>query len=596
MACRRFLPFLFATLIAALVGRGVAAEAETAPQPFQPQELKVAEGFSLELAAGPPLVERPITMTFDEQGRLYVSDSSGSNDPVEKQLAERPHRILRLEDSDGDGRFDRRTIFADQMMFPEGTMWFRGSLYVAAPPSIWKLTDTDGDGVADRREEWFAGKTLTGCANDLHGPYRSRDGWIYWTKGAFAEQTYDLPGRPGWKTRASHIFRARPDGSGLEPVMTGGMDNPVDLVFTAEGERLVSCTFLHPRGGGKRDGIIHAIYGGVYGKQHNVLDGHTRTGDLMPVLTELGPAAASGLHYYESPAWGDEYQGNLFACLFNLHKVTRHKLLPSGATYQTEDSDFVTSESTDFHPTDALEDADGSLLVCDTGGWYKLCCPTSQFHRPNILGAIYRVRRTGAAKVDDPRGEKIAWDSATVQALANLAGDWRPVVRERAIEALAARGQQSIGPLADVLKRDASAEKKLGAVWALSRIDDAAARMAGASALADSSPAVRQAAAHAASLWRDSQALDRLSACLEDPSPAVVRTAAEAIGRIGDSRAVAPLLSAGRRANGRVLEHSLIYALIEIGDATAIRPGLKDENPGTHCAALMALAQLRRAI
>ena len=103
---------------------------------------------------------------------------------------------MRLEDTDGDGRFDRSTVFADRMMFPEGVMWLDGSLYVAAPPSIWKLTDTDGDGVADRREEWFQGKTLTGCANDLHGPYPGPDGWIYWCKGAFAEQTYERPGRP----------------------------------------------------------------------------------------------------------------------------------------------------------------------------------------------------------------------------------------------------------------------------------------------------------------------------------------------------------------------------------------------------------------
>ena len=183
---------------------------------------KVPEGFTIERVAGPPLVDRPITAAFDDVGRLYVSDSSGSNDNVKKQLAEKPHRIVRLEDTNDDGTFDKRVVFADKMMFPEGTMWCGGSLYVAAPPSIWKLTDTDGDGVADQRVEWFAGKTLTGCANDLHGPYLGLDGWIYWCKGAFAQQSYERPGRPPFVTRAAHIFRCRPDGSGIEPVMTAG--------------------------------------------------------------------------------------------------------------------------------------------------------------------------------------------------------------------------------------------------------------------------------------------------------------------------------------------------------------------------------------
>ncbi|MFM9068646.1 MAG: hypothetical protein ACKOUR_15145, partial [Planctomycetota bacterium] len=136
-------------------------------------------GFTIERATAPGLVERPITCDFDEHGRLYVAESSGTNDKVEKQLAERPHRILRLQDRDGDGRFDERTVFADQMMFPEGTLWLDGSLYVSAPPSIWKLTDTNDDGVADERVEWFRGGTLTGCANDLHGPYEGLDGRIY---------------------------------------------------------------------------------------------------------------------------------------------------------------------------------------------------------------------------------------------------------------------------------------------------------------------------------------------------------------------------------------------------------------------------------
>ena len=193
-------------------------------------------------------------ISSDHEGYLYVAESSGSNDEVQKQLEERPHSILRLEDVDGDGRYDRRTVFADRMMFPEGVLWHEGSVYVAAPPSIWKLTDTDGDGVADEREEWLEAKTLTNCANDLHGPYLGLDGWIYWTKGAFAEQTYERQGGPPFVTRAAHVFRRRATGGEVEPVLTGGMDNPVEVAFTPEGERLLTSTFLvHPQVG-RRDG------------------------------------------------------------------------------------------------------------------------------------------------------------------------------------------------------------------------------------------------------------------------------------------------------------------------------------------------------
>src|SRR5437870_6248056 len=79
-------------------------------------------GFEIELVAGPPLVNRPIVADFDEGGRLYVADSSGSNEKVGVQLEKRPHRIVRLEDTDGDGRFDKSTVFADRMMFPEGVL------------------------------------------------------------------------------------------------------------------------------------------------------------------------------------------------------------------------------------------------------------------------------------------------------------------------------------------------------------------------------------------------------------------------------------------------------------------------------------------
>ncbi|WP_422925665.1 PVC-type heme-binding CxxCH protein [Singulisphaera sp. PoT] len=553
----------------------------------------VPDGFVVERIAGSPLVDRPIVGSFDEQGRLYVADSSGSNAPVKQQVEERTHRIVRLEDSNGDGKFDRSTVFADRMMFPEGALWYAGSLYVSAPPSIWKLTDADGDGVADTRTEWFQGKTLTGCANDLHGPYLGLDGWIYWCKGAFAEQTYPRPGKKPLVTTAAHIFRCRPDGTGIEPVMTGGMDNPVDVVFTPEGERIFSTTFLQNPGGGHRDGLIHAIYGGLYGKVHDVTDNHPHTSpDLMPVLSHLGPAAPSGLTTYDGTAFGPEYRNDLFTCLFNLRKVTRHTLTPSGATYSSKDEDFLVSPNLDFHPTDVFEDADGSLVVIDTGGWYKLCCPTSQLSKPDVLGGIYRVRRKDAPAVSDPRGLKIAWDSSSAGDLAKLLADPRPAVRKRAIETLGRKGPEAVKALEPIIQGDSGASLKRDAIWTATRIDGPEARALVREAAGQTDASVRHAAIHSISVRNDRDAAPLLARALNDSTPAVRRTAAEALGRVGDASFVPAILKALEHPSDRIIDHSLVFALIEIDDPRATTAGLASTSPSVRRGALIAIDQM----
>lgn len=556
-------------------------------------QITIPEGFEIELAAGPPLVERPMIVDMDDQGRLYVAESSGSNDPVQQQLAERPHSILRLEDTDGDGRYDTRTVFADKMMLPEGVLWHDGSVYVTAPPSIWKLTDTDGDGVADERVEWFDAKTLTNCANDLHGPYLGLDGRIYWTKGAFAEQTYERPGREPLVTRAAHIFRRRVEGGPVEHVLTGGMDNPVEVAFTPQGERLLTSTFLiHPQLG-KRDGVLHAVYGGVYGKANGVTDSHPMTGGYLSIMTHMGGAATVGLERYESGVFGEDYRGRLFVTSFNLRKVSSHRLVPHGATFKTEDADFLVSESRDFHPTDVMEDADGSLLVVDTGAWYKLCCPTAQLPKPDLLGAIYRIRKKGAVPPEDPLGQSLDWQTATPGSLARLLDDPRPAVRRRALAALAT--DEAVGALEDALAGSPSADVRRNAVWALTRIETDKARSAVRTALSDEQAGVRQAALHSVALHRDGKAVAEAVQLLRDPSDAVKRVAAEALGRIADPAAVGPLLDATALTEGEVLTHSLIYALIEIADARGTRPGLQSSSARTQRAAMIALDQMRPA-
>ncbi len=551
------------------------------------------DGFTIEKVSGQSLVQRPVEMDFDEAGNLYVSDASGTNEDVKKQLENKPHRVLRLTDADGDGVYEKTTVFADKMMFPEGVMWHRGSLYVCAPPSIWKLTDTDGDGVADQRVEWYNAKTLTHCANDLHGPYLGLDGLIYWCKGAFDEQTHNVPGHPNWTSKAAHIFRAPLDASYVEPVMTGGMDNPVEVAFTAGGERIFTTTFFQNPGNGFRDGLIHAIYGGVYGKANSVTDTHPKTGELMPVLLHLGAAAPCGLTRYESTVFGEGYQDNLFATLFNLHKVSRCLLTSVGSSFTARAQDFLTSDNLDFHPTDVLEDADGSLLVLDTGGWYKICCPTSQLAKPDILGAIYRIRKTGTKKITDPRGLLLPWKSATTTDLPKFLRDARPAVRRRAVDALAVRGAAAVKPLEEFLRKEADAGAKAQAIWSLTRISGPEARAAVRFGLRDTDELVAQAAAHSASVWRDANALPELIALLEGGIPSLQRVAAEAIGRVGDSKAVVPLLNQAGFPHDRALEHSLIYALIEIGSSVDLVSTVNGINPLKRRAALIALDQMK---
>jgi putative membrane-bound dehydrogenase-like protein len=583
-------------VVAAVSWESVAVEpkADAKKTELNGHTFTLPPGFEIELVAGPPLVERPIAAAFDEQGRLYVTEAPGgltSKDDIAKQ--KKLFRVLRLEDTKGAGRFDKRTVFVESVVFPEGAMWYDGSLYVAAPPSIWKFTDTKGAGVADQQVEWFQGKTLTGCANDLHGPYLGPDGWVYWCKGAFAQQKYERPAKP-LVTRAAHIFRSRPDGIGLEPVMTGGMDNPVGVAFTPGGERIFTTTFFQHPAAGQRDGLVHAIYGGVYGKDHDVIYDHPWTAPtLMPVLTHLGPAAPCGLMRYESKVFGADYQDNLFACLFNMHKVTRHVLTPDGATFKTKDEDFVVSDNVDFHPTDVLEDADGSLLVVDTGGWYKLCCPSSQLQKPEALGGIYRIRKKDAPRVDDPRGLKLAWEKLSPKELAALLDDARPAVRRRAIETLAKQGGDAVPELATVLRRG-TPEARRNAVWTATRIEKPGAYEAVRGALRDPDETVRQAALHSVSVRRDTKALDVLLAMLDPTrtSPHNARAAAEAVGRLGDKSAVKALLVTAGKSEDRALQHSLTYALIEIANPEHTRAGLKIDNALTRRAALVALDEM----
>ncbi|MGD9723180.1 MAG: PVC-type heme-binding CxxCH protein [Pirellulales bacterium] len=563
--------------------------------------LRVPQGFVVELVAGPPLIERPMLVSFDDRGRLYVCDSAGVNERGPELAKNPPHKIRVLDDTDGDGRFDRSTVFADKMIFPQGIVWHAGSVYCSSPPSFWKLTDTDGDDHADVREELVTGFANTGVADDMHGGSLGPDGRIYWCAGRFPHEIHKPGGPVIHKGTAPLVLRCKPDGTDVE-VVCGSQGNAVGVAFTSAGDMFASGTFLAPNsmGAGLRDAVIHCVDGGEYPVRDRVLNEHKRTGDLLPPMTHLGVSAASDLLLCRAGALGQGSRGDLFSAQFNLHKVLRHHVEPAGATFTCRNEDFLATDDADFHPTDVLEDADGSLLVVNTGGWFRIGCPTSQVAKPEVLGAIYRVRRaqpdaTAGAPKADPRGLQLDWAALTVKELTALLSDEHFAVRDRAVAQLATHGDQAVRDVSMILLGNtANTEAKSAAVWALTRIETESARAAVRMALDDfGARGVRQALARSAGLHRDAAAVSRLSAMLATDDPAVRREAATALGRIGDKSAVPALLAGLNTAkNDRFLEHALIFALIQIDDRATTLAGLQSAYSPARRGALVALDQM----
>ncbi len=551
----------------------------------------IADGLTLERVADESLIQWPIAATNHANGDLLILECHWTKEvvPKPKKLENTTHKIVRLSDSNGDGQYDKRFVIADSLGFPEGIMVLGNDLLVCAPPQILRLSDKDKDGFFEARDVWFDAGTITGCANDLHGPMMGPDGWVYWTKGAFAEQKHALIDRtnPNQETskpsKAAHIYRRHPNGGPIERLMTGGMDNPSDLTFSPEGERFFCSTFMHHPGNGLRDGLGHAPRGGMFGKQQQVLEGHWTTGPILQPIANLGPAAPASVHYLQSNAVAKStgwYKTDspsalqnryLVSSQFNLHKIGLHRLVPNGSSFETENHDLLSADRVDFHPVDILEESDGSLLVFDTGGWYDLCCPSSGTDQKVAMGGIYRLRSASATGTAKGTLIKAAPPSITVD------------LRSASDNKLSANlRKESIWRLASAIT---AADKG----HASSRFANQIIAL-----LADSDPTIQQTAANIVGLNRWEHAAQGLVGVLKSDNPATVRSALESLGIVGDSSCIEPILAATIRfPEDRLISHSGIYSLMEIGDTDRlISIAIKTTDDTQRYVAVYALNQL----
>ncbi|MCB1226516.1 MAG: c-type cytochrome, partial [Verrucomicrobiales bacterium] len=247
------------------------------------------------------------------------------------------------------------------------------------------------------------GYDYTGNAADLHGPFLSPDGRLYWCHGRKGYKATDSTGQVVFEGKSSGIWSCKPDGTDIQWHSLLAGDNPVEVDFTPEGDVIgVQNLFYNkPRG----DTLVHWLKGGVYERadQMQVIAGLPRTLQHMPILHNFGHVAVSGScfwHHYAADSL------HFLVTHFNTQRLVRTELTPSGSSFAVREHEFLTLHDPGIHLTDVLEDPrDGSLLVLNTGGWFRIGCPSSLMAKPDIAGAIYRVRRTS----DNPAPSSTPW-------------------------------------------------------------------------------------------------------------------------------------------------------------------------------------------
>ncbi len=204
----------------ALSGVPLLARADDLPPPLEPAaglaSLHVPAGYRVEQVAAEPLVTSPVALDWGPDGRLWVAEMIDYPLGLDNQ-GQPGGRICYLEDTDGDGRYDRRASFLDGVAFPNGVMAWRDGVLVTAAGELFFARDTDGDGKADERKTLFDGFKPGNQQHRVNGPRWGMDGWCYLANGDSGGviqsrqtgATVDISGRD---------LRVRPDDGALETV------------------------------------------------------------------------------------------------------------------------------------------------------------------------------------------------------------------------------------------------------------------------------------------------------------------------------------------------------------------------------------------
>lgn len=362
------------------------------------ETFQIRKGFRMELVASEPQVVSPVTLAFDEDGRAFVAEMIDYSE----RRDETPHagRIRMLEDLDGDGRFDRSTVFADNLPWPTALICSRGGLYVGASPDIVWLKDTNGDGKADERRVVVTGFGSGVARLNVQALLNSfnwgLDHRLYGATGPNGGNRVAQAGAegPGLDLRGLD-FSLDPSTETIRPETGGGQ---YGLSFDSVGNRFVSSNSDHlqwmaldwphasrnpwvalpsPRVSIAADGPAAEVFRISPDEPWRIVRTRWRISGVVPGMVEGGGrvsgyfTGATGATVYRGDAYGPDFVDNVFIGDAGGNLVHRKKLHPDGVGWvarrpaDEQGVEFLASRDTWFRPVHFQNGPDGCLYIVD---------------------------------------------------------------------------------------------------------------------------------------------------------------------------------------------------------------------------------------
>ncbi|WP_449353838.1 PVC-type heme-binding CxxCH protein [Algoriphagus litoralis] len=341
--------------------------------PLTPEQsmklIQIPVGFEMQLFASEPMIINPMAMAWDEQGRLFVIETTDYPNEVRKEGGN--DKIKILEDTNGDGKADKVTVFADNLNIPTSIMAINGGILISMAPDFLFLKDTDGDDVADVREV-----VMTGWGkSDTHaGPSNLKYG--------FDNKIWGVLGYSGFNGEVSGVkhqfgqgvYRFDPSGENLE-YLGNTSNNTWGLGFTEDFETFISTAngqhsvYYALSNNLMKRPVFQGTANGIHG-----IDSHYDMPHLTPFLRQVdwfgGYTAAAGHNFYTARSFPKNYWNRISFVAEPTGRVLHNNIiLPNGSGY-TEKNGFNILASSDewFAPVHAEVGPDGALWVAD---WYN---------------------------------------------------------------------------------------------------------------------------------------------------------------------------------------------------------------------------------